>query len=229
MQKFFSDTAAFVAREKKRRLWIAAVLVLACAVVLATVCALIRPAAALEAPVTYCGKEEHAHTDACYTRELTCGQEESAGHTHTDACYEMQTVLICGQEESEEHTHTDACYEKQPVLICGQEESAGHTHTDECYSNVLTCGKEEHTHTEACFVDPNADATETDGSDSDTSTTGDNAGAAGAESDESEPVSEPEPLENAPINTHRLLIRGHRIENVETADALRVTADAIQN
>lgn len=157
MQKFFSDAAAFVAREKKRRLWIGMVLVLACAVVLATACALIRPATALDAPVTYCGKEEHVHTEACYTRELTCGQEESAGHTHTDACYEDQRVLVCGQEESAEHTHTDACYETQKVLVCGQEESAGHTHTDACYSQVLTCGKEEHTHTDACYVDPNAD------------------------------------------------------------------------
>lgn len=158
MQKFFSDAAAFVAREKKRRLWIGMVLVLACAVVLATACALIRPATALDAPVTYCGKEEHVHTEACYTWELTCGQEESAGHTHTDACYEDQRVLVCGQEESAEHTHTDACYKTQKVLVCGQEESAGHTHTDACYSQVLTCGKEEHTHTDACYVDPNADS-----------------------------------------------------------------------
>ena len=30
------------------------------------------------------------------------------------------------------------------------------------------------------------------------------------------------------INTHRLLVRGHRIENVEEAKTIRVTADAIQ-
>lgn len=172
MQKFFSDAAAFVAREKKRRLWIGMVLVLACAVVLATACALIRPATALDAPVTYCGKEEHVHTDACYTRELTCGQEESAGHTHTDACYEDQRVLVCGQEESAEHTHTDACYETQKVLVCGQEESAGHTHTDACYSEVLTCGKEEHTHTDACYIDPDADnSASTDSGDKETDKT----------------------------------------------------------
>ena len=30
------------------------------------------------------------------------------------------------------------------------------------------------------------------------------------------------------INTHRLLVRGHRIENIEEAKVVRVTADAIQ-
>ncbi|MGM9590617.1 MAG: class C sortase [Faecousia sp.] len=30
------------------------------------------------------------------------------------------------------------------------------------------------------------------------------------------------------VNTHRLLVRGHRIENIEEAKAVRVTADAIQ-
>ena len=30
------------------------------------------------------------------------------------------------------------------------------------------------------------------------------------------------------INSHRLLVRGHRIDNVEEADAVRITADAIQ-
>ena len=30
------------------------------------------------------------------------------------------------------------------------------------------------------------------------------------------------------INTHRMLVRGHRIENLEEARTVRVTADAIQ-
>ena len=30
------------------------------------------------------------------------------------------------------------------------------------------------------------------------------------------------------INTHRLLVRGHRIDNIEEAKTVRVTADAIQ-
>ena len=62
-----------------------------------------------------CGKEEHTHTDACYTTEkvLTCGQEESADHQHTDACYTEGTVLTCDKEE---HTHTAECYEQGGTL-----------------------------------------------------------------------------------------------------------------
>ena len=129
---------------------------------------------------TYCGYEEHTHTDECYEYTLICGLEESEGHTHTDECYEEQQVLvcgleeseghthteacydeegnlICGLEESEGHTHTDACYETQKVLVCGLEESEGHTHTEECYEQTLICELEEHTHTAECMVDETAD------------------------------------------------------------------------
>ena len=30
------------------------------------------------------------------------------------------------------------------------------------------------------------------------------------------------------INTHRLLVRGHRIDNIEEVKTVRVTADAVQ-
>lgn len=30
------------------------------------------------------------------------------------------------------------------------------------------------------------------------------------------------------INSHRLLVRGHRVENMESANSIRVTADAMQ-
>ncbi|MCD7888215.1 MAG: LPXTG cell wall anchor domain-containing protein [Clostridiales bacterium] len=89
---------------------------------------------------TYCGLEEHTHTEDCYELVLTCGQEESEGtegHTHDESCYETEQVLICGQEESE-----------------GAE---GHTHTEDCYESVLVCEQEEHTHTVDCMVDESAD------------------------------------------------------------------------
>ena len=107
--------------------------------------------------VPHCGIEEHTHSDACYTKQLTCGQEETDGHTHTDACYHTERVLSCGQEESESHQHTDACYTEQRTLICGQQEKAAHHHTSACYTKTLTCGKEEHTHTDICYSDPTAD------------------------------------------------------------------------
>ncbi|MCD8018104.1 MAG: VWA domain-containing protein [Clostridiales bacterium] len=105
---------------------------------------------------TYCGLEEHTHTEECYSSVLVCGMEECEGHTHTDACYETVTTLVCGLEESEGHTHTDDCYDEDGNLICGLEESEGHTHSDTCYQTeqVLTCGLEEsegHTHTEECY------------------------------------------------------------------------------
>ncbi|MCD8217179.1 MAG: leucine-rich repeat protein [Clostridiales bacterium] len=129
---------------------------------------------------TYCGLEEHTHTEDCYEEVLVCGLEESEGHTHTEECYETQTVLvceleeseghthteecydeegnlICGLEESEGHTHTEECYETEEVLVCGLEESEGHTHTEDCYEKQLVCGKEEHTHTIECLTDVTAD------------------------------------------------------------------------
>ncbi|MCC8075676.1 MAG: LPXTG cell wall anchor domain-containing protein [Clostridiales bacterium] len=53
---------------------------------------------------TYCGLEEHTHTEDCCEKVLVCELEESEGHTHTKECYEER--LICGLEE---HTHTISC------------------------------------------------------------------------------------------------------------------------
>ena len=135
-------------------------------IVFVTTYALVLPAITMERK-TYCGMEEHTHSDDCYTvtSTLICGQEESEGHTHTDDCYSEEKVLVCELEENEEHTHGDDCYEITRELICGQEESDGHTHTDACYETEkeLTCGMEEHTHTDECYVDPDApEETETD-------------------------------------------------------------------
>ena len=47
-----------------------------------------------EEKVLTCGKQEepaHHHTAACYTKELTCGKEE---HTHTDECYSDPTADV---------------------------------------------------------------------------------------------------------------------------------------
>ena len=106
---------------------------------------------------TYCGQEEHTHTEACYGQEIVCGQEEGAGgHTHTDACYSQVRTdeLICGQEESQGHVHNEGCYTQ--VLTCTLPEDENHTHNEGCYTQELTCGMEEgegaHTHTEDCYA-----------------------------------------------------------------------------
>ncbi len=89
-------------QEKGRRL---KVITLLCSlfVVGAVLWGLILPGIAMSGK-TYCGLEEHTHTEECYTTELACGQEESQDHSHSDACYSQ--VLTCDKEE---HTHTEDC------------------------------------------------------------------------------------------------------------------------
>ncbi|KIR03179.1 hypothetical protein P261_01994 [Lachnospiraceae bacterium TWA4] len=50
------------------------------------------------------------------TPELICGKEE---HVHTDECYTEEKTLIC---EKEEHIHTDECYEKAGKLTSQAED-----------------------------------------------------------------------------------------------------------
>jgi|GEM_PF-2026312 len=62
--------------------------------------------------ILICGKEEHIHTDACYT--LTCTNTDPA-HVHDASCY----ILTCGREE---HVHTDECYTQDvPVTDSGED------------------------------------------------------------------------------------------------------------
>ena len=73
--------------------------------------------------VLICGKEEHTHTDACYT--LTCTNTDPA-HVHDASCY----TLTCGKEE---HTHTDACYEDETTagIAASPETATGTTPSSE--------------------------------------------------------------------------------------------------
>lgn len=165
-------------KRTKRRAWHRVLLAAACVVVFCTTYALILPAITLE-KTAYCGYEEHVHSEACYTRTLVCGMEETEeSHRHTEDCYETEDVLICelpegghvhdetcydeqGQltcQQEEGHIHTAACYQARPALVCGMEEtSAAHVHTDACYEDVFTCELPEHEHTLRCYSDPTAD------------------------------------------------------------------------
>ena len=144
----------------RQKRWRHVVTALACVVVFCTTYALILPAIAMTGD-TYCGKEEHKHTqEECYERVLICGYEETgeaeAAHEHTDECYETRSVLVCGQEEQAAHTHSVECYTKESTLSCGLEEGEDHTHDDSCYTETetLTCGLEEtegHTHDDSCY------------------------------------------------------------------------------
>ncbi len=70
-------------------------------------------------------------------RESFCGLEE---HTHSDECYTVETVYTCGLEEGEEHTHTEECISETRTLTCGLEE---HVHTEECYVDPNAPAEEE--------------------------------------------------------------------------------------
>lgn len=102
---------------------------------------------------TFCGAEEHTHTQQCYEKVLVCGMEEGetlptqAPHVHEESCYGLQKICVCGTEA---HAHSDACYAMQRNLTCT---SGEHSHGDACYTTSggeLTCAAAEHTHSDEC-------------------------------------------------------------------------------
>lgn len=112
--------ATYLRRQKRRKLWHRIVGTMACLVVFVTTYALILPAITME-KTTFCGLEEHQHTEKCYSRNLICGlseegriDEDTGGHIHTEDCYE--TVLTCPLEE---HVHGEACYFEEQGEIEG--------------------------------------------------------------------------------------------------------------
>jgi hypothetical protein len=166
MQKgFLSALKKILADRHRRRVWLRVVSGLMAVVVFCTTYALILPGITLERK-TYCGLEEHTHTEDCYEtvevegNGLICTPESEAEfviHTHDDMCYE-NGELICTLPETEEHEHNDDCYSVTKVLTCDLEESEGHTHTDECYEHTtgdLICddASPEHTHDDSCYED----------------------------------------------------------------------------
>lgn len=178
--KLLEQGLQFTERRIRRRKWKSVVSFLASIVVFCTTYALILPAITMSKD-TYCGCQEHQHTEECYAAELICdlSQEEpvshehtedcytkersvicdikeSAGHTHSEQCKNIEKVLICSETESEGHTHEEACFGEDGTVICEVEECSGHVHTEECYEENIsyTCGQEEyegHTHTNACY------------------------------------------------------------------------------
>ena len=152
------EAAKHKLQNRRRKRWQKTVSILACLVVFCTVYALILPALTAEAD-TYCGKEEHTHTEDCYEDKLICGKEEGQGaHHHTDDCYKEVDALVCQTPESEGHQHTEACYTEEQVLTCtNTDPNHVHSEIDGCYTTEkkLTCGMEEgegaHHHTAECY------------------------------------------------------------------------------
>ncbi len=158
------ESSGLCSRNRRRRIWHRIVGVLACIVVFCTTYALILPAITMERPPT-CAKQEHTHTESCYTQVTTASQEElvcaAELHQHSENCCDENGNLICGKAE---HIHTGDCYQtaKEPAdtkaLTCQLAEGETHHHGPLCYGTwELTCGLEEHTHGLMCQADPEAD------------------------------------------------------------------------
>lgn len=137
-----------------RTRWKRIVSTLAAITVFCTTYALILPAITVNSE-TYCGMEEHEHTEECYTLELICGFEEGdvdvqegvQGETSVEpeAAPEAATEPEAVESESKENKtetriETITTTELQQVLV-----DEGHVHSDDCYEDVssLICGQEE--------------------------------------------------------------------------------------
>ena len=91
----------------RQRRWRSVVAVLSCLVIICTAYILTQPATTMSTD-TFCGMDEHTHSDACFEPVLICGECLPASHEHTSDCYEVQEVLACNQELNEDGTeHTD--------------------------------------------------------------------------------------------------------------------------
>ena len=148
----------------------------ACVVVFVTAYALILPAVTLDtAPDTYCGQEEHIHTDECYEipgvpehTVIDCPVQQEL-HIHTAACYGEGGALLCTEDSPQIiHHHDSFCFDSSGELLCtlpevSEEDAPGgmvHQHTADCLTTVpavapegLLCTKPEHIHTADC-LDP---------------------------------------------------------------------------
>ncbi len=161
-------------KHRRKQLWYRILSVPVCIVVFITTYAMILPAITLETtPDTYCGMEEHVHSDQCYEqpgvpehKAIKCTAEEKLAegeyliHKHDTFCFNDSGELICNLAEQEEHTHTDECY-KDGKLVCTKTKGIAHQHTEECIVTVpatepknLICQKTVHKHTAECFEKP---------------------------------------------------------------------------
>jgi LPXTG-motif cell wall-anchored protein len=153
-----------LASKAHRKTFLKVVSSLMAVVVFCTTYALILPALTL-ANDTYCGKEEHTHTDECYELRLlsdlalTCQPDTGADyiiHSHDSYCYDSQGELKCTLAEVEEHRHGEDCYDEEENLICDKPEIILHSHEEGCFDEEgqLICALPvvvSHQHDEGCL------------------------------------------------------------------------------
>lgn len=154
MQYSFNDEIKnYKTQKKSRKIFRNFVRIMGCIVAFVTTYALILPAITMEKD-SFCGFEEHAHTEACYVLEiqnrvLACNGEKLELHVHNDECRGDDGTLLCGLADYVAHSHDDSCRNEDGVLLCALEERTQHIHDDGCYDipePVL------HIHSEACEV-----------------------------------------------------------------------------
>ncbi len=136
MRDTFSESLKSIISDKNRYTKMTAILLVLSLLVSVNVFFVMRQPGITMAGDAACGKQEHVHTDGCYSYELICTLDEEP-HTHTDDCY-------------------SANENGESVLTCTVS-AEPHVHTEECYVKTLICTVEEHTHTQECYSDPNAD------------------------------------------------------------------------
>ena len=173
-QDVYEKYHRYIVKRNRRAAWQKIVSIMACFVVFFTTYILILPAITMEQK-TFCGLDEHTHSEPCYQpegeRQLICSPED---HIHDETCWLLTDTLVCDQMDTTSHTdHSEECFDESGVLICEAPEThvhqencyekeqicAGHIHENSCYEEVsaILCNLETHTHGLACYSDPSAD------------------------------------------------------------------------
>jgi len=147
------QAAVYSKVRKRKKRWHKVVTCLAAIVVFCTAYALILPAITQERP-TFCGYEEHTHSEECMHKTVTLSCDPSQ-HTHTDACYDALGNYLCGISDVLLHSHSEICYDADGALRCKLAQISAHEHSQECYGEPsLICEPIEHVHNEECYDAP---------------------------------------------------------------------------
>ena len=146
--------------------WRRVVTAMACIVVFCTTYALILPAITATGD-TYCGKEEHTHSEECYERVLICGQEGTDAEKSVQTGDQTESEFSDGTSDESSDGISDGTSNETPSETPDEnldgdsdetpDGTEDHVHTDACYEKKLVCQLEEHTHTLACYSNPEAD------------------------------------------------------------------------
>ncbi len=151
-QTIQSNMDQMQAQNKRKRKYSKALAVAALVVAFVTIYALILPGVTMEHSAPICGKQEHAHGDACYNQVQVCALPEGTAHVHTGACYDDAGSLGCGVADGL-HMHLTSCFNDQGKAVCGLEEAV-HIHTPACFDGegALICESEAaHVHGATCY------------------------------------------------------------------------------